>query len=109
MKRGIFLALTMAVFVSFAWGGPRDELWNEAREAMDKRRPRTAIEHLETIHSQATESGEDSEALKALLMEIQQRGNIEGGKAEEKIARLEAAMDDAYEGQRPLMEAALAH
>lgn len=109
MKRGIFLALSMSVFASFAWGGPRDELWNEAREAMDKRRPRTAIEHLETIYEQATESGEASEALKALLMKIQQRGNIEGGQAEEKIARLEAAMADASEGQRPLMEAALAH
>mgnify|MGYP006281723165 CR=1 FL=1 len=88
---------------------PRDELWRQVKEATQKRRPRTAIEHLEAIYPRATELGAHGEAVRALAQKLNLQAQIEGNKAEEKIEGLQTALADAPAAQRPVLETILAH
>lgn len=88
--------------------GPRDAQWKKVDEAIKKGLPKSAIELLDPIEKAALKEKAFPEAVKALAMKIALRGNIEGNKPEERIVRLEAALDAAPEGTRPILQSLLA-
>lgn len=71
----------------------REERWKKVEEAVDKGLPKTAIEELEPIIKSAMEDEAYPEAIKAIARKIVLEGAIQGGKAEEKITRLEAEIE----------------
>ena len=95
--RPMFLT-TVAILGSMAGtaqAGPRDAMWNQVNEAIQKGLPKTAIESLDPIYPKAMADKAYAEAIKAIGMKIALEGNIEGNKAEEKIIRLQAEIDQA--------------
>lgn len=101
------LLVLAAAFTCVA--GPRDDLWKQVDEAIAKGLPRTAINLLEQIIPGAIQDQAYAEAIKAIGLKITQEGNIQGGKAEEKIVLLEAEIADAPGPMKPVMEAILGH
>src|SRR5215208_1774638 len=71
-------------------GAGRDAQWKLVEEAVQKGLPRTAITNLEPIIAGALKDKAYGEAAKAMVRRIVLEGNIQGNKAEEKIARMEA-------------------
>jgi uncharacterized protein YfaS (alpha-2-macroglobulin family) len=88
---------------------PRDSLWNQVDEAIQKRLPRTAITILDEIIPGALEDQAYAEATKAICLKISLEGQIQGGKAEEQIVLLETEIAEAPEPMKPVMETILAH
>ena len=87
----------------------REEQWKEVAEAVEKGRPKTAVEILEPIIESARAEGAYAEAIKALAKKIAYEGQIEGGKAEENIQRLEEEIPQWPEASHPILETVLAH
>ncbi len=96
---------------------PKDNAMKKSRqaalkkvdEAEEKGRPKTAIEALDPILASAKAEGYYAEAVKALVRKITLEGQIEGRKAEEKIARLEAEIPGWPKDSQPILETVLAH
>lgn len=82
--------------------------WQKVNEARDKGLPKTAIEELKPIIVDAMQNKRHAEAIKAIATKIAFEGQIEGGKAEEKITRFEAEIAKAPAEMKPVMEAILA-
>ncbi|KPL22091.1 MAG: hypothetical protein AMJ75_08740 [Phycisphaerae bacterium SM1_79] len=101
--------LILLVTASTSAAGPRDSLWSEVYDAIERGLPQTAITVLDQIIPGALEDQAYAEATKAICLKIAMEGQIQGGKAEEKIVRLEAEIADAPEPMKPVMEAILAH
>ena len=74
---------------------PRPEQWKKVDEAVNKGLPKTAIEELEPIIRSAMADKAYPEAIKAIAKKIALEGNIEGNKPEERITRMETAIEDA--------------
>ena len=89
--------------------GPRDAQWRAVERAVEQGLPKSAIEALEPIIAGALADQAYPEAIKAIGRRIALEGVIEGGKAEEKIVRLEVEIGRAPAAMRPAMEAILAH
>jgi hypothetical protein len=102
---GVFTALSL---VTALVAGPRDEAWKKVEDAMSKGLPKTAIEELQPIIDGAIADKAYAEAIKAIGRKISLEGTIEGNKPEEKILRLQAAMETAPAEMRPVMETILA-
>ena len=83
--------------------------WQKVYDARDKGLPKTAIEELKPVLADALLHKRYPEAIKAITTQIAFEGQIEGGKAEEKVTRLEAEIAKAPAEMRPVMEAILAH
>ena len=83
--------------------------WKAVQDAMNKRRPQTAIQLLEPIIKATMQANDYDEATKAIAMKIMLESMIEGGKAEERITRLQAALEDLPEPMKPMMEVVLAN
>ena len=83
--------------------------WKRVEDAINKGRPKTAIEELEPILVAAKNEKNWAEAVKALVKKHTLEGQIEGNKAEEKIARLEAEIPQWPEEAKPILETILAH
>jgi len=103
----VLLLLVVAGHLSAA--EPRDSLWNQVDEAIQKRLPRTAIAVLDEIIPGALEDQAYAEATRAICLKISLEGQIQGGKAEEQIVLLEAEIAKAPEPMKPVMETILAH
>src|SRR5262249_42314838 len=88
---------------------PREEQWKKGEEAVNKGRPKTAIQLLEPIIESAMKDKAYPEAIKAVAKKIALEGNIEGNKPEEKITRMKAAINTAPPEMHPAMHAVLAH
>ena len=101
--------LIMLTLACVALAGQRTDLWKKVQEAESKRRPKTAVENLEPIIEQSLKEGAYAEAIKAITKKITLEGNIQGGKAEEKILRLQAFMTDCPKTIQPVMQTILAH
>src|ERR1017187_2299562 len=101
-------ALIMAAYFS-ASAGPRDDLWRQVNEAVQKGQPKTAITNLEPIIAGALKDKAYAEATKAIAKKIALEGNIEGNKPEEKIVRLEAEIARAPKEMVPVLDTVLAH
>ncbi|MBM4027267.1 MAG: hypothetical protein FJ280_17955, partial [Planctomycetes bacterium] len=111
MKKTQIVAALILLFIgaSVSLAGPRDALWSQVQEAINRGLPQTAIKLLEEIIPGALADGAWAEATKAICLKIGQEGKIQGGKAEEMIVRLEAEMVAAPEPMQPVMEAILGH
>lgn len=83
--------------------------WQKVTDAREKGVPKTAIEELKPIIADALQHKRYDEAIKAIATKITLEGQIEGGKAEERVIRLEAEIAQAPAEMRPVMEALLAH
>jgi 5-hydroxyisourate hydrolase-like protein (transthyretin family) len=101
--------LAAVTFVTSAVAGPRDEQWKEVDEAVKKGLPKTAIEKLEPIIEQALRDKTYAEAVKAIGRKISLEGTIQGNKPEEKVTRMQAAIDKAPAEMKPVMETILAN
>src|SRR4051794_38803661 len=89
--------------------GMRDARWIEVEEATRKGLPKTAIEKLGPIIASAIADKAYAEAIKAICQKITLEGDLQGGKAVEKIVRLQNEIEKAPEAMRPAMEAILAN
>jgi len=103
------IVLILGIVVNLGLAGPRDSLWKQVDDAIDKGLPQTAIGHLDEIIPGALEDQAHAEAIKGICLKIALEGRIQGGKAEEKIVRLHTEIDQAPEPMKPVMEAVLAH
>jgi hypothetical protein len=111
MKRALCLfalALMVSTHLSLS-AAPRDDLWRQVNEAVQKGLPKTAITNLEPIIAGALKDKAYAEAAKAIAKKIVLEGNIQGNKPEEKITRLEAEMARAPKEMAPVLETLLAH
>jgi uncharacterized protein YfaS (alpha-2-macroglobulin family) len=105
-----YLSLLAVLFMtSTSFAGPRDDLWKQVDEAVQKGLPQTAIERLEPIIAGAIKDKSYAEAIKAIGRKIALEGNIQGNKPEEKIVRLQQEIAKAPAEMVPMMEAVLAH
>ena len=101
--------LLLLVTASASTAGPRDGLWTQVEEAINKGLPRTAIAVLDEITPGALQDQAYAEATRAICLKIALEGQIQGGKFEEMIVRLEAEIAEAPEPMKPVMEAILGH
>lgn len=101
--------LTVFVMTSASFAGPRDDLWKQVDQAMQKGLPQTAIQHLEPIIAGAIQDKSYAEAIKAIGRKIALEGTIQGNLPEEKIVRLQEEIEQAPEEMVPMMRAVLAH
>lgn len=109
MKRIMRLALYFCFVSGLALAGPRDAQWKEVAEAQNKGLPKTAIEKLDPLITDAMKDKAYGEAIKAIGLKIALEGNIQGNKPEEKITRLQAEIAKAPAEMKPMMEAILAN
>ena len=118
MRNRLALLTTAAAFAIFSLATTARGLqepdrpqtdWEKVEEAMSRGLPKTAIEHLQPIIDRALQENDHPEAVKAIAMKIALEGNIEGNKPEERITRMEAAIAEAPDEMRPVMDAILAN
>ncbi len=107
--RGLLCLLLLLVTASTTTAGPRDSLWSQVDDAIEKGLPQTAITVLDQIIPRALEDQAYAEATKAICLKIALEGRIQGGKVEEMIVRLETEIAEAPDPMKPVMEAILAH
>ncbi len=105
----VWCALILLALVSVSAAGPRDDLWKQYDEAVEKGLPRTAIGVLEQIIPAALEDQAYPEAVKAIALKANWQAHIQGDKAEEKILLLEAEIAEVPDSMKPVMETILAH
>jgi len=102
-------SLIILLLASVGFAGPRDAAWKQVEEAATKGLPKTAIERLEPIITGALADKSYAEAAKAIARRIALEGEIQGGKPEEMIVRMQAELQKAPAAMKPVMEALLAH
>jgi hypothetical protein len=90
-------------------GEPRESLWTQVGDAIARGLPKTAIAVIDQIIPGALEDQAHAEATKAICLKIALEGQIQGGKVEEMIVRLEPQIAAAPEPMKPVMEVVLAH
>jgi uncharacterized protein YfaS (alpha-2-macroglobulin family) len=89
--------------------GPRDAQWQKVEDAMRRGLPQTAITNLQPILQGALRDRAYAEAVKALGRRINLEAMIQGGRADEKITRLQAELAKAPKEMTPVLETLLAH
>jgi hypothetical protein len=109
-RRWMLLLLGVGMLLLPAFGaGPQEDAWKQVDQAMTAGLPKTAIERLEPIIRAALAEKKYAEAIKAITTKIALEGNIQGNKPEERITRLQAAIETAPPEMQPMMEAVLAN
>src|SRR4030042_3088695 len=96
----VMLLLVVAGRLSAATSG--ESRWKQVNEAIENRLPRTAITVLDEIIPAALGEQAYAEATKAICLKITLEGQIQGGKAEERIVVLETAIAGAPEPMKPV-------
>lgn len=109
--RQILLAIGLILVTLAGPGlaGPRDGLWGQVDEAIQKGLPKTAIGYLDQILPGALQDQAYAEATKAACLKIVYEAQIQGGRPEERITRLQAQIATFPEPMWPCMEAILGH
>ena len=108
--RIVFLLFVAVLgFSSLAVTGPRDAVWKEVDDAVNKGLPKTAIEKLKPIIQAALQERAYAEAIKAISKTITLEGMIQGAKPEEKVIRMRSEIDRSPAEMKPVMEAILAN
>ncbi|TWT80819.1 MG2 domain protein [Planctomycetes bacterium CA13] len=110
--RNIFLSVTfLCAFASWliAQSPAENATWQEVQQAIHQGLPKTAIEKLEPIITNAKNEKNYAEAIKAIAMKVAMEGTIQGNQAEEKIVRLETEIEESPAEMKPMMEAVLAN
>lgn len=87
---------------------PREGDWKKVEEAEQQGLPQSALTALEPILRAALGDGAWAEATRALIRKVALEADIQGGRPEEKIRRLEAALSEAPAEMRPLLHTVLA-
>lgn len=109
-SRQVLTAVALLIGVSILLAAsPNEADWKLVEDAMNKGLPKTAIEKLTPIIEKATQDKNYDEAIKAIAMKISLEGDVQGGKAEEKIARMRKAIAKAPTEMQPVMDAILAN
>ncbi|MFC1763118.1 alpha-2-macroglobulin [Planctomycetota bacterium] len=109
MRKAILSSITLLCLVTTLHAASREKQWQAVNQAMEKGKPQSAIKALDEIIPVALADQAYAEAVKAICQKIALEGEIQGGKAEEKIVRLEAEIVQAPETIRPVMQTILAH
>src|SRR5262245_34342341 len=91
------------------FGAAREAEWKKVDEAVQKGLPATAVTNLQLIIPEALKDKAYAEAVKAIGKKIALEGQIQGGKAEENILRLEAEISRAPKEMVPMLDTLLAH
>jgi hypothetical protein len=100
---GVFSCMTCAA------AGGRDAAWAGVREAQKQGLPKTAVERIGPIIEDALKDGAYAEAVKAIALKIVFESDVQGGKPEERIRRMLAAIPAAPAQIHPAMQTLLAH
>jgi len=113
-KTNHFIWLLSLVFLlsltNTATAGPRDHLWNQVDQAIEKGLPRTAITVLDQIIPEATAEQAYAEATRAICLKITLQGRIQGYWIEEMIFLLQVEIDKSPPApMKSVMETVLAH
>ncbi|MGI9475060.1 MAG: alpha-2-macroglobulin family protein [Rubripirellula sp.] len=105
-----FAALSIVIGISLLYAvSPQEADWQEVNDAINRGRPKTAVEKLAPIITSAMNEKRYDEAVKAIALKIALEGNIQGNKPEEKVTRMQAEIERASEEMKPVMEAILAN
>src|SRR5262245_2614784 len=108
-NRLLSLALVLSFLTLSVLAAPRDALWKEVEDAVNKGLPKTAIEKLQPIIDAAVKEKKYAEAIKGIGKRIALEGNIQGNKPEEKITRMRTEIDKAPAEMKPVLEAIVAN
>src|SRR5262245_66426957 len=108
-NRLLSLALVLSFLTLSVLAAPRDALWKEVEDAVNKGLPKTAIEKLQPIIDAAVKEKKFAEAVKGIGKKIALEGTIQGNKPEEKITRMRAEIEKAPAEMKPVLEANLAN
>ena len=111
MRKLIVLALLVACTfpILLAQDVDRAAQWKKVDEAISKGLPKTAIAELEPILKSALKDKAFPDAIRAVALKISLEGNIQGNKPEEKIVRMEKAIEDSPRQMTPMLNAILAN
>lgn len=113
MRKLRILSLIIVILAGAAGvspGGPRDALWSQVQEALDKGLPQTAVKLLDEIIPGALADQAWAEATKAICLRVAKNGMLQGYEYQEQtIADLQAQVAAAPEPMKPVMEAVLGH
>lgn len=104
-----FFLLAASVWVGVASAQTYESLWKEARAAMQKDQPRTALAVVQRVYAKAYAEKDDGQQLRALLTRYQLMGELSPDSAKAEIARLESfAVAEQRPEVRALWQSALA-
>ncbi len=105
-----FASVFVLLCATWLWAAePTDSSWTEVQNAINQGLPKTAVEKLEPIITKAKAAKNYDEAIKAIGMKISLEGTIQGNRSEEKIARMQAEIEQAPAEMQPMMQAIIAH
>ena len=108
--RRLLCLLFILITASTTKAGPRDSLWSQVDQAIEKGLPRTAITVLDQINPEALADQAHSEATRAICLKITLEGRIQGHRIEEMIVLLQIEIDeDPPAPMKSVMETVLAH
>ncbi|MHC4533157.1 MAG: hypothetical protein ACYS6K_04320 [Planctomycetota bacterium] len=105
----LLCVLLILLSASMTTAGPRDSLWSQVDEAIEKGLPQTAITVLDQIIPEAMADQAQAEATRAICLKIALEGQIQGGKYEEMIVLLQVEIAEAPAPMKAVMETVLAH
>jgi hypothetical protein len=102
----LFILLTASMTIA----GPRDSLWNQVDQTIEKGLPRTAITVLDQIILEAMADQAHAEATRAICLKITLQGRIQGYSIGEMIVLLQLEIDKSPPApMKSVMETILAH
>jgi hypothetical protein len=87
----------------------RERLWKEVDDALQQGLPRTALTNLDRLIPLTVEARSWGEAAKAIARKAMIEGTLESPQADERIRRLEQALDQAPNETLPVLKTILAH
>jgi hypothetical protein len=88
---------------------PETSEWKVVEDAINQGLPTTAIEKLEPIITAAQAEQRFAAAIKAVALKISLQASIQGNRPEEKITRMQAAIEQSPAEMKPLLQAILAN
>ncbi len=103
------LVLVIVVVAAVRDDQDREQLWKQVEKAQSEGLPKTAVKHLDAIIKSAVDDEQYDEAIKAISLKIVLEANIQGNKPEERVKRMEQAIQDAPMPMKPVMQAILAN
>lgn len=100
-------AMNLALVVSGAEPGPTP--WAAVNEAINARRPQTALQLLQPMADRAIRQEAWGEAARAIHLRVQLEVEIQGNQADESVRRLTAALEQSPKPLAPILQTLLAH
>jgi len=115
MNRSISLKFNLLIVFSFLGfqfqgysmfeGFRASNLWKNVQDAENRKRPKTALKHLQKIvELTKDQDGLEGHYIKALAKTALNEAHIQGKKPEEKLRIIEQALQDASDDTRPILK-----